>query len=879
MAGPLRVLIVEDSEDDARLLRRKLQLAGYDVTSERVDSADAMRSALAGKPWDLILCDYVMPGFGGLEALAIARESGLDLPCIVVSGKIDERTAVDTMKAGASDFVAKARLEWLAPVVERELAAAAARRGMRQAQIEWRAAFDSMRDACFFHDSEFRIVRANLAYAALARMPVEEVIGKRYWEVFPKRDGPLPGCRALTERREGWVEEEIDLPDGEVYVSRSSRILDDRGEYLYSFHLLQDVTERKRSEQALRLFRELIDRSSDAIEVVDPQTLRYLDVNERACQDLGYGREELLSMRVHEIDPALDPAALEQIDRQLRETGSANFETVHRRKDGSSFPVEIHVKRIQLDRPYQVASVRDITERKQAQAELERSERHFRKLIEGSADAFFVIDGTGTVRYRSPSAKGLTGRDEEEVLGTTITDYVAPEHRTRARDVIAETIRAPDKTVEAELRLLHKDGTLFDAEVTGRNLLGDPDVHGIVVTVRDITERKRGEEQLQHLNWALRALGQSNSALVHAGSERELFRRCCEAITSAGGYPLAWIGIARDDPERTVEVVAAAGQALAYAESLKVSWGENPLGEGPAGTAIRTATTQMIGNLAASPTFAPWREKARASGLASAIALPISAGSAAPGILNIYSQEVNAFGKAEIELFEELASDIGYGVAARRTRAAYEKAVTERAEQAVKLRATFESAIAALAATVEQRDPYTAGHQRRVAVLATAIGRELGLDEDRLEGLRVASTIHDIGKIYVPAEILARPGRLSAAEFEIVKNHAQVGYDIVKGVDFPWPVAETIRQHHERLDGSGYPQGLKGERIILEARILAVADVVEAIASHRPYRAAVGIGPGLQHVAAEAGRLYDAEAAAACVRLFNEKRFELPAAP
>jgi len=146
MAGPLRVLIVEDSEDDARLLRRKLQLAGYDVTSERVDSADAMRSALAGKPWDLILCDYVMPGFGGLEALAIARESGLDLPCIVVSGKIDERTAVDTMKAGASDFVAKARLEWLAPVVERELAAAACARhrssgGRRSTRCATRASF------------------------------------------------------------------------------------------------------------------------------------------------------------------------------------------------------------------------------------------------------------------------------------------------------------------------------------------------------------------------------------------------------------------------------------------------------------------------------------------------------------------------------------------------------------------------------------------------------------------------------------------------------------------------------------------------------------------------------------------------------------------
>ena len=193
------------------------------------------------------------------------------------------------------------------------------------------------------------------------------------------------------------------------------------------------------------------------------------------------------------------------------------------------------------------------------------------------------------------------------------------------------------------------------------------------------------------------------------------------------------------------------------------------------------------------------------------------------------------------------------------------------------LHAAFEAAIQALSATVEQRDPYTAGHQRRVAKLATAIGRELGLDEDRLSGVRIAGIIHDIGKVSVPAEILVRPGKISPTEFELIKPHPQTGYDIVKGINFPWPVAEAIRQHHERLDGSGYPQGLKGDQIILEARILAMADVVEAMCSHRPYRPSLGIEKALAEVESNRGKLYDPQVVDACLRLFREKDYALPA--
>lgn len=172
------------------------------------------------------------------------------------------------------------------------------------------------------------------------------------------------------------------------------------------------------------------------------------------------------------------------------------------------------------------------------------------------------------------------------------------------------------------------------------------------------------------------------------------------------------------------------------------------------------------------------------------------------------------------------------------------------------------------------RDPYTAGHERRVAEIAAALGRELGLEESRIEGLRIAGLLHDVGNILIPAEILSKPGKLSETEFGIVQEHARAGHDVLKDIDFPWPVAAVALQHHERLDGSGYPQGLKGDAIVLEARIVAVADVVEAMASHRPYRPAIGVEAALAEIEQGAGTRYDAQVVAACLRLYRERGFQ-----
>ncbi len=179
-----------------------------------------------------------------------------------------------------------------------------------------------------------------------------------------------------------------------------------------------------------------------------------------------------------------------------------------------------------------------------------------------------------------------------------------------------------------------------------------------------------------------------------------------------------------------------------------------------------------------------------------------------------------------------------------------------------------------MALTVESRDPYTAGHQQRVANLARAIAQEMGLPRDRVDGIRMAGVIHDVGKVSVPAEILSKPGRITEIEFSIIKTHAQVGYDILKNIDFPWPIADMVLQHHEKMNGTGYPSGLSGDAIMPEARVLVVADVVEAMVSHRPYRPALGIDSALDEIRKNRGVLYDGDAVDACLRLFEEKGFE-----
>ena len=202
------------------------------------------------------------------------------------------------------------------------------------------------------------------------------------------------------------------------------------------------------------------------------------------------------------------------------------------------------------------------------------------------------------------------------------------------------------------------------------------------------------------------------------------------------------------------------------------------------------------------------------------------------------------------------------------------KAELELQASVEKLRNALAGTIQAMALTVETRDAYTAGHQRRSANLARTIAQKMGLTEYEVDGIRMAGVIHDIGKISIPAEILSKPGALTDLEYSLIKTHPQAGYDILKGIDFQWPIAEIVLQHHERLDGSGYPHGIKGDKMLIEAKVLAVSDVVEAMTAHRPYRATLGIDAALEEISANKHTLYDAYVVNTTVGLFTKQDFE-----
>ena len=242
------------------------------------------------------------------------------------------------------------------------------------------------------------------------------------------------------------------------------------------------------------------------------------------------------------------------------------------------------------------------------------------------------------------------------------------------------------------------------------------------------------------------------------------------------------------------------------------------------------------------------------------ICVPLKSKNGIIGIININRRNDIPFTENHLRLLSTMANEAAF---------ALENAIWNR-----DVNEGYSCIIRVMVSIVEMRDPYTANHQKRVTDLAHALTTEMGLSKGEIDGVHMAASIHDIGKISVPAETLSKPSRLNENEFDMIKEHPEVGYNILKGIAFPWPVAQIVLQHHERLDGSGYPQKLSAEEIVLEARVLGVADVVEAMASHRPYRAALGIDAALEEISKNRGVLYDTRVVDACLKLFYEKGFK-----
>lgn len=490
-------------------------------------------------------------------------------------------------------------------------------------------------------------------------------------------------------------------------------------------------------------------------------------------------------------------------------------------------------------------------------------------------DAKFAFDADSrTIVDLNPAAELLTGRMRDELLGM-YSDMLHPENeRERAK---AEFLDWSDDPSERRgFHIEHKDGRRVPVLISSSEtwMLAR---HRILICVfRNIASQVAADHRLAAQNWALKAYADAARALGKARTQEGLLKAICEAIASESAYMAAWVGVADDGAGKPVRVAAAAGSGAGYLDELRVSWSEDEAeGQGPTGVCIRTGEIQMLDDVETSPVYGPWRERARQFGIRSSISIPLCSDIGWCGALVVYSKDPNAFEAASVEVFQRLAGEILHGIHAlnqgRQLRLERENLARTQAELTVALSGMVGPIITAM----EMRDPYTAGHQSRVAQIACAIGRELGLSDDKMTGLRLASLVHDIGKISIPAEILTKPGKLNSAEWAMICMHPGIGHAILKDVSFAWPIAKIVLQHHEKLDGSGYPVGLKSDDILEEAKILAVADVVEAMASFRPYRPGIDLSVVLNEIQGQAGTKLDANAVQTCVTLFRERDFHV----
>jgi len=347
----------------------------------------------------------------------------------------------------------------------------------------------------------------------------------------------------------------------------------------------------------------------------------------------------------------------------------------------------------------------------------------------------------------------------------------------------------------------------------------------------------------------------------------DLLQKTCDVLVKIGGLQMAWIGIIKGE---IIEPQAQAGKVDGYLKSINLTCDKNDEMGCPAAMAVRTGESYLVEDILRHPTEKSWKPEALRRGYASVLSIPLVKKQQSFGSICLYAGEAGFLAKSNAEYFLTIADNLVNSIDALNMRNERYRAQYELNKTLEKLRWTLGAVIQALENAVEVRDPYTLGHQRRVADLARTIATKMNLSKDRIDGIRIGGILHDIGKIYVPAEILTKPRRLTEVEFNLVKTHPQVGYDILKKIEFPWPIGQIILQHHERIDGSGYPNGLKDKDLLLEAKILGVADVIEAMASHRPYRAALGVDVALEEIKNKRGILYDPEVVDISIGLFKD---------
>jgi PAS domain S-box-containing protein len=624
---------------------------------------------------------------------------------------------------------------------------------------------------------------------------------------------PLPEC----------FDEFIRAVDKAYKENDEDRLMLERAFDLSSQELMQLNDDLRKSEEKYRLIAE---NTADLIVVTD-MNLRFTYVSPSIMRTHGFTVEEAMNMT---LDQVLTPESLQNLltiykeEMRLEESGTADPKRIRRleiegyKKDGSIIWLESSVsnQRDEENKPIGILAVcRDITDRKQAEEKLRSSEEKFRALTETTASATLVVQGE-KFRYVNPAFERLSEYTLQDLQKLRFWDIIHPDFQQLVKERGFARHRNEKIPTRYEFKYITKSGKVrwLDFSATYIEFENKP---ALMASGFDITKRKQIEAALRESEIKYRHIFESFEDIYYQIDENGIIRVLSPSVYRLTGWP----------PDELI-------------------------GKPVSNVYVRPEDREKL-----------LEELAR------------------KGFLRDY--EILVKKKDGTHVYASLVASIltdadgrVCGVSGTLRDITGRKHAEEKLQQTLEsLRKAFGVTIGVMVAAIEMRDPYTAGHQNRVANLAKTIAMEMKLPQDKIDGILMAGSIHDIGKLSIPSEILTKPTNLTNLEFSLIKEHSRSGYEMLKDVESPWPLAEIVYQHHERMNGSGYPRNLKGDEILLEAQILAVADVVEAMGCHRPYRPTLGIDAALEEITKNKGILYNSNVVDACLKLFREKGYQL----
>ena len=696
---------------------------------------------------------------------------------------------------------------------------------LQESEEKYRTMIEHSNDMIWKLDEQGNFTYYNKRAEEISGYNLREWLGKSFAPLLHPED--LPAIqKVFLETMKGnpqQYEVRVYRKDRSIFVLSVNTVpLFKSGKVVGTVSFGRDITEQKRAQEALQeseeKYRTMIEHSNDMIWTLNLEG-NFTYVNKRAEQISGHKLDDGFGKHFATLIPPEDLPRIQKVFLETMSGKSQHYEVNVYKKGGSVFVLSVNTAPLFKSGKIvgTVSFGRDITEQKRAQEALQESEEKYRTMIEHSNDMIWTLNLEGNFTYVNKRAEQISGHKLDDGFGKHFATLIPPEDLPRIQKVFLETMSG--KSQHYEVNVYKKGGSVFVLSVNTAPLFKSGKIVGTVSFGRDITKQKQTQEAL--------------------GKSEEKYKTFVNNVN---------VGIYRN-------TVGPKGKFIEANPAVIKMFGYESKDE-----FLSIDVADLYQNPEDRERF---NEKMLANGFVRDEELQLKKKDGKPIFCSVVAVVVKDK-QGKIKYYDGIIEDI-----TKRKKVEQELKTSYK-----KLKKILNGTINALASTTEKRDPYTAGHQQRVTQLACVIAREMGFSEERIEGMRMACMVHDIGKIYVAAEILNKPVRLTDIEMALIKTHCQIGYEILKTIEFPWPIAEVVLQHHERMDGSGYPQGLKGKDILHEAKILAVVDVVEAMSSHRPYRSSFGVDLALNEIKENRGKLYDPEIVDVCLKLFTEKGFK-----